>query len=190
MRAILFLLLSFAAVASTPSSSAGQAPHEAPVAIGEVHSVVLRGGGTVTVTPGQPALSYLKGDSRTARYRTENGTLFIDCQHPCPRADFRAAVALPRIASLAAERRGYIKTHGRFETQPRLNVSVRNGGRVDAYRIPAADVVASVTRGGQANVLAERTLTATVERGGEIQHWGGATVTSRIIGNGHIRQGD
>ena len=179
-------LFAFAFAAAAPVVAAEQ------ISVPDFHSVELRGGGEVTLTPGPRGVTILEGSSQVSRiFVTNEGKLQIDaCSGRCPRHyRLRVEVRSPRAPSAAIAGGGAIRALGGFPAAGRIAAAVDGGGAIDLRSVDAIDVTAAVNGGGIISVRPRSRLTAAVNGGGDIRYWGDPQVTMAVQGGGTVRPG-
>ena len=151
-------------------------------------SVVLRGGGELTLRYSDAYSLQNTGDQQAWDYRVEDGVLTIKCHDRCSLWHNRSAViTLPRIDEFTIRGGGEISFEGAFEPTDSLEISINGGGEIDALAVPARNVDISIRGGGDISVNAEDSLNVSIFGGGEVSYTGEPEVSKSIFGGGVIR---
>ncbi|MCI5044090.1 MAG: DUF2807 domain-containing protein [Aquisalinus sp.] len=160
----------------------------APVQISPFSTLVLRGGGEVSIRPSTAwSATVVQGGDLVAMY-TDDGDLLIECKRPC-RSNARRVIEIrvPSTPNLRIENGGVINIAAGFPAQTNLTAAVTAGGTINAFELGAADVSATVRGGGTINVTATATLRANVLGNGTVTYEGSPRVQQDITGRGQVR---
>jgi hypothetical protein len=179
-----------------------------PVPLPAFDSVQLRGGGEVVVRHGPvQRVTFLEGSAAVTRvevkaaqehrsgktsFRSSGKNLMISaCERRCP-PDYKLKIEIvtPKLAALAVDGGGSIRTSGAFPQQGAIGLAVSGGGVIDARQLPAASVGAAIRGGGLINTHAVQSLGASINGGGAIRYWGDPSVGSQVNGGGAITRGE
>lgn len=181
------LLIAVIAAASAPAFAQ---PPEAP-SPASFQSIVLRGGGVVTVRYGPTRRVTVASANPNRPIRTDGEELVIErCSRPCPQGHrIEVEIVTPEIDRLAVSDGGLIQLAGRFPGQAAITASVSNGGTVDIRPLEADRVSADVSQGGRILARPVRALAASISDGGNIIHWGDAEVASSVRRGGAVVRG-
>lgn len=192
MREPVRYLLAIAPLVTTSFAWPVRAAAQTVVPVAQFRSIVLRGGGTLTLRRGPTQrVTMVQGSLRQTRVAIADDWLVIDrCARHCPREyHLEIEVVTPEIASLAVENGGMIQSRGAFPPQPAIEVSVDQGGAIDIRSMAAAGVEASVNQGGAIFTNPRDSLLASVTAGGNITYWGDAVVRSSTRHGGAVVKG-
>lgn len=180
-------LFAFALVAAGPAMAAELVP------VPRFSGIELRGGGEVTVVPGNvEQVTIVEGSSRYTNVHVDGrGSLKIDtCSQNCPHLyRLRIQIQAPRVPALAVSGGGEISVAPGFAPQPEVTAAVQGGGRVDTRAVEGIDVSAAVQGGGELFVRARSNLSGAVSGGGLVRYWGNPQVSSAINGGGAVQPG-
>ena len=151
-------------------------------------SVALSDGGRVVIRYGAaPSVTVTEG---YADVSVEEGRLRIGPCHACPRVHARRIeVVAPALDSLSVDNGGRIEVEAGFPRQAQLAASVSHGGAIDARRLDAAHVTASVAQGGMIFTRPGERLDASVSQGGAVTYWGEPAVRRSVRHGGVIVAG-
>ncbi|WP_306251330.1 GIN domain-containing protein [Parvularcula sp. IMCC14364] len=158
-----------------------------PIQLSPFSTLVLRGGGEVTVRPSTAwSATVVQGGDLVAMY-TDDGNLLIECKRPC-RGNARRIieVRVPYATDLKIENGGVINVSAGFQAQQKLTAAVTAGGTINAFDLQAADIEATIRGGGTINVTATTTLTANVLGNGIVTYGGAPRVRQDITGRGQV----
>jgi hypothetical protein len=163
------------------------------VSVPPFRSVELRGGGHLTLRPGQEQrVTILNGTARITRFHVKDrDKLVIDaCDNNCPHHyDLEIEIVTPEINGVAISGGGEVVAERGFGHQRSLGLAIEGGGEIDVRAIPVSSADAAVDGGGDIRLRAERSLEAAVSGGGNISYWGNPSVTSAVDGGGSVNRG-
>jgi hypothetical protein len=188
----MYLIANIIAVAlAAAASPAGQT-----VAVPAFQALELHGGGEVIVRQGpRQQVRLLSGSTEVSRFRVErsgrDSKLTVSaCENRCPaRYKLQIEIITPSLSGLAVNGGGVIALRGPFPEQGALGLTVSGGGIIDARRIRASTVGASVNGGGSISTHALRTLAANINGGGSIRYWGEPGKVVNVNGGGAVTPG-
>jgi hypothetical protein len=156
-------------------------------------AVELRHGGTVILRHGSTQrVTFLNGSPAYAELSVGPGGLLIieKCKPTCPDGyDQEIEIVTPGLAGVSVAEGGTIEVRGAFPHVAEVNLTVTNGGTVDARSMAANSVTASVNSGGRIFTNPLTAMVATVVQGGNITYWGDGRVTSSIQHGGVVEKG-
>ncbi len=187
-----------AAGAALLTTAAAPAPTLVPVP--EFRSIELNGGGRVILRHGpRQRVTLLSGDTAMSRIEVGGGRrggssnpdqLVIDaCRRSCSNYRLEVEVVTPSIEGVAVNGGGRIVTAGAFPRQKAIGAAVHGGGQIDIRSLPARQVGAAISGGGNILTTAEETLGAAINGGGAILYWGNPQVGTAVQGGGTVRRG-
>jgi hypothetical protein len=164
------------------------------VSVPSFRSVQLRGGGVVSLAPGEnQRVTIVDGSSQFTHVWVErNGQLKIDtCNNRCPQHyRMRILIESPRVPDLGVNGGGLITVQNGFKPQSQISLAVNGGGKIDSRSVNIASVSAAVNGGGEALVRANSNLSAAVNGGGLVRYTGNPRVSSAIHGGGVVTPGN
>ena len=112
-----------------------QTPASGAISVAPFNSIDVRNSGHITLRwAATPRVTFIKGGPDYTRVYVDRGVLVIDrCKPDCPDAyRIEMEVSMPSITSLSLANGGWIQSVGNFPRQDALDVSVRQGGTIDA----------------------------------------------------------
>lgn len=177
-------------VIATLSAQASAQPAAAP-SPASFQSILLRGGGVVTVRYGPTRRVTVSLANPDRAIRADGDQLVIErCSRPCRHGhQIEVEVVTPEIGRLAVSDGGLLRLVGRFPRQAAIAASVDNGGTVDMRPLEADIVSADVSQGGRILARPVREMAASISDGGNIIHWGNAEIASSVRRGGAVVRG-
>ena len=179
----LSLMLALLILGCAPAATA-----QTNVPVAPFRSVALSEGGHVSVRYGEAQrVTLISGDADIA---TEGDRLRIrKCRACAGRDRLQVEIVTPVLEALSVEDGGSIEVADGFPSQAELSAAVTSGGAVDARRLAARHVSASVAQGGSILAQPMSRLDATVSHGGIITYWGDPVVRSAVSDGGAVTRG-
>ena len=157
------------------------------VAVAPFDSVVLAGGGEITIMPGETQSVRIISGGDAVRLEVDDDTLKVECKKPCPRnTDIDVAVTTDELEAIVLAGGGDIRIDGEFSPREEFTVVITGGGDIDAFGAPADEVEVVITGGGDISVSAAEELDVSIIGGGTIRYRGDPAINRSILGGGTI----
>lgn len=167
---------------------AAPAAAQTPVNVPRFDSVELRGGGEVVVRHGSvQRVTFTASQPDQAAFEVERGTLVIRaCRRSCRNQRLRVEIVTPRLGAAAITGGGSVQLAPGLPPRDRLALAITGGGRIDASRLRAGNVAASIKGGGIIHAGTPRALAAAIHGGGSVRYCGEPAKTVSVHGGGTV----